>query len=593
MRECDVVMKGGITSGVIYPTALAEFAGHYRLHSLGGASAGAIGAAFGAAAEYGRDRGGFEKLARVPAGLGDGRLAALFQPQPGTRALLPLLLAATGHDQPGSGRKGAARVLAVVGALLRGFPLASVVGLLPGLALAVWGGVAAGTGAARVLLVVAGVLLAVVGWLVAILLRVNTKLTRDVPANQFGICRGLGTGSGPGFTDWLAGQLDDLAGLPDAERPLRFGQLRARDIDLRMISTCLSQSRPYELPWDAGGFFFDPEVWAGLFPAHVMAALLAAPPARPTEGGDSAVRSWEADETSAAAHNPALRRLPAAEHLPVIVATRLSLSFPLLISAIPLWTIDRRAKDGPKFVQVWFTDGGMCSNFPVQLFDAALPSRPTFAINLGDFPEGELPSSDPAANIEYARNNRSGLLPELVEIPTTGWGAIGGFASAAFNTARSWTDGTQLNLPGYRDRIVRVLQTPAEGGLNLFMDAPTITGLADRGQAAAAAIVAQFNQPRYPESEPRATGWENHRWVRYRALLSGLPEWLESWAAGRDGLEELAEAPPSYPMTGRVRRLAEALTAELDAAAAALDDSAEALSSAPAPVGTIRRVPRI
>ena len=43
--ECDVVMKGGITSGIVYPRAIARLAAHYRLRSVGGASAGAIAAA--------------------------------------------------------------------------------------------------------------------------------------------------------------------------------------------------------------------------------------------------------------------------------------------------------------------------------------------------------------------------------------------------------------------------------------------------------------------------------------------------------------------------------------------------------------------
>jgi hypothetical protein len=36
--ECDIVMKGGITSGVIYPLAVCELAQTYRLRSVGGAS---------------------------------------------------------------------------------------------------------------------------------------------------------------------------------------------------------------------------------------------------------------------------------------------------------------------------------------------------------------------------------------------------------------------------------------------------------------------------------------------------------------------------------------------------------------------------
>jgi hypothetical protein len=55
---CDVVTKGSITSWVIDPRAIADSAKTYRRRDWGGASAGAIGAAFGAAAELGREQGG-------------------------------------------------------------------------------------------------------------------------------------------------------------------------------------------------------------------------------------------------------------------------------------------------------------------------------------------------------------------------------------------------------------------------------------------------------------------------------------------------------------------------------------------------------
>ena len=81
-RACDVVMKGGITSGVVYPHALCELAVTYRFSKIGGTSAGAIAAAAAAAAEHGRERRGFEKLAALPAWIGDGdNLLGLFQPQ--------------------------------------------------------------------------------------------------------------------------------------------------------------------------------------------------------------------------------------------------------------------------------------------------------------------------------------------------------------------------------------------------------------------------------------------------------------------------------------------------------------------------------
>jgi len=48
-EECDVVMKGGITSGVVYPSAILRLSQRYRFRNVGGASVGAIAAAATAA----------------------------------------------------------------------------------------------------------------------------------------------------------------------------------------------------------------------------------------------------------------------------------------------------------------------------------------------------------------------------------------------------------------------------------------------------------------------------------------------------------------------------------------------------------------
>jgi predicted acylesterase/phospholipase RssA len=650
-KECDVVMKGGITSGVLYPTALVAIGRTYRIRGIGGASAGAIGAALGAAAEYGRASGGYERLAALPDDLGDGKLAALFQPQPETRQLLRLMLAATGNDRPTNPRVPDAkrsRVMPVVGALLRAFPVASVVGALAGVALIVLGVI--GGGWTGVLLAVAGIPVAAVGLAAALFLRLWRKFTIAVPENMFGICRGLKVSdeAGPGFTDWLAGRIDDIAGLDATARPLQFGHLWTgteqiapvgepnRANDLRMITTCLSEGRPYEMPWDANRFFFEPDVWRTLFPPEVMAAMDSAPtgPAETSEqtttietttvssetedddGAESASLYWE--DALAAAHTPMLRRLPGDEHLPVVVATRMSLSFPLLISAVPLWVIDRRAKgtkqtqeeyrkaikagqeppaEGLVFRRVWFTDGGLCSNFPVQMFDAAMPSRPTFAINLGRFSVDQQPSNDEHDNVEIARSNNSGLLPSLSDLPDRGVGAVAGFASAALNTARNWSDSTHLDHPGYRDRIVRILQTKREGGLNLYMDSTTIKRLAVRGRAAGETITEQFSELRYPVKTPRATGWDNHRWVRYRALLSALPAWAQSYKDGMAVFDVDPAKPPSYRFSAKGRQVAGDLTKALDELAKVVTDADEEalddLTSKPRPLGAIRRVPQI
>jgi len=51
--ECDLVMKGGITSGVIYPRLVAELSKTHTFRNIGGTSAGAIAAGAAAAAQLG------------------------------------------------------------------------------------------------------------------------------------------------------------------------------------------------------------------------------------------------------------------------------------------------------------------------------------------------------------------------------------------------------------------------------------------------------------------------------------------------------------------------------------------------------------
>jgi len=88
-RYCDIVLTGGVASGVVYPWAIVELARHYRFRNIGGTSVGALAAALAAAAEYGRRTGfeqPFEALRRAPADLahlvGEGkatRMLSLFQ----------------------------------------------------------------------------------------------------------------------------------------------------------------------------------------------------------------------------------------------------------------------------------------------------------------------------------------------------------------------------------------------------------------------------------------------------------------------------------------------------------------------------------
>src|SRR5262245_23743539 len=63
----------------------------------------------------------------------------------------------------------------------------------------------------------------------------------------------------------------------------------------------------------------------------------------------------------------------------------MSLSFPVLLSAVPLYAANFEcAPENGKYSleRCWFSDGGLTSNFPIHFFDAPLPGRPTFGINL-------------------------------------------------------------------------------------------------------------------------------------------------------------------------------------------------------------------
>src|SRR4051812_29354096 len=101
-------MKGGISSGVVYPGAVLSLSRRYRFRSIGGTSAGGIAAALTAAAEHARDRGGFEKLATLPDALAgttaDGRpfMLQLLQPDPPTRPLFGAMIGGLEHGAGGA-----------------------------------------------------------------------------------------------------------------------------------------------------------------------------------------------------------------------------------------------------------------------------------------------------------------------------------------------------------------------------------------------------------------------------------------------------------------------------------------------------------
>jgi hypothetical protein len=88
-----------------------------------------------------------------------------------------------------------------------------------------------------------------------------------------------------------------------------------------------------------------------------------------------------------------------------------------------------------------------------------------------------------------------------------------GFLSAILNTGLFYHDNLQSQLPGYYDRVVTILLSSTEGGLNLDMTPETIEQIAIKGYWAGDAVVKRFNLA-------------HHQWVRLRVLLNELEQQL-------------------------------------------------------------------
>ena len=577
-RFCDLVMKGGITSGVVYPVAIAELAKYYRFKSIGGTSAGAIAAAITAAAEYQRretgSNAGFDLLKGIPHALGApagsdaarSKLLSLFQASPDTRRLFSVLLASLNAGSTGR------RILAVLRGLLEAYWSAVAASVILYLLVAL--PLLKSIGPLSFLVGLPVLLLAL---LVSLGAFVYYDVTRKVEKNGYGLCTGMTMEPrNVALTPWLHAQIQEAAGLKNRKEPLTFGDLwnaegfppsgsslpKGRSIDLQMFTTNLTQGRPYIFPLPARDppgttlsandrlFFRESEV-ARYVPKDVLDCLLKT--ATPYERAADRI-----------AHDPptpagiGLLEVPPPESFPVLLAARMSLSFPFLFAAVPLWAIDynpEKAEDRT-FRRCWFSDGGISSNFPIHLFDGLLPLWPTFGIDL----EPKIPSRE---NMVYLPTNYAQGYGErwdgFGEAPKAA-ARFGGFLSAIVSTMQNWNDNALARMPGVRDRIARVRLNASEGGMNLNMEQTTIAAVATRGATAAAELIARFAAQ--PASDPETEGWDEQRWVRLCVLLKMIEERVPGLIAAldasvahvtpyevlvdRDWVQGKSSAPPGY-----------------------------------------------
>jgi hypothetical protein len=570
--ECDIVMKGGIASGVVYPLTICRLATKYQLRSIGGTSAGAIAAVLAAAAEFRRTQepdstsGGFVALAGLPENIATA-IPGLFRPDPLAEPVFAVLDAQI--NPGGSALKRRIRPLWV---LVRKRWIWFLVAAVATLAVAFSGGLIAaglpdsdaewlrllvGLAPALVPAVLVGCVAAAVGLV---------RLALDVlPKRDFGLTNYSGeAGEGTALSKWLDEnvQLVAFGHQPAGSTPpatVTLGHLwgahglarwreyvdgnepgggadeaeakgsevggrghapigvcrRARATDLEVMTTDLTNGRPYRLPFKDQTFMFDRCEFERLFPEPVVQTMCTRQSDRTNpETGDPLwffpgqgrrLRAAEAEREGQG------DRMPGPPELPLVVMARMSLSFPGLISGVPLYSVDWGGDQS--VVRHLFSDGGVSSNFPMHFFDALIPTRPTFGINLAP-PHPQHPES----RVWRATSLNSGTFPRIRQLRTTM-----DFLGSLRDTMQNWSDNKQVTQRGYTDRVVEIRLDKSEGGINLRMPEDTIWRMVARGDDAGKELL--------------TFDWKTHRRVRYRIAMARLTEALEGFRQAFDEAE--------------------------------------------------------
>ncbi|MGM1065276.1 patatin [Saccharothrix sp. Mg75] len=552
-RYCDLTMRGGTTSGIVYPWAVVELAEHYRFRSLGGASAGAIGAAFTAAAEKGRDSGGFRKLAEVVDWFAapGWRMAQLFQPSGDTRKLYRVVVASM-QRRATTGRSALTCLLpALVGAI--GWRSRLLLGLALALWLAGpalwfravrWGGTPTWLLVALAVVVAVGVPAVVLRLLprgedawprrlgtaallvvplvpVALMTRWTApSLASAATAVVWWLVLGLAFVSAAVLTCSLSAKrhLDRVAATSHFGLVPGTGAFRPGFWD-RRCGVPASTGVPPLSDWvadrldDLSG---TTDLTFGDLTTNLVLMTTDLSEGRPyrlpfTEPADAWLfcrrclsRVLPARTVDRLGQDPTGHRCPLHDDepvhvlprdLPVALAVRMSMPLPGLIAAVPLV----RAEPEPRVH--WFSDGGITSNFPIHFFDVLLPRWPTFGLSLQPYPPGD---------------DRDVWLPEqdasTSGTPWRGVDRVRHFATAILDTVLGWRDTMQSALPGYRGRIAHVRVGAAEGGTNLFMRPETVRALAERGREAGRLLRTRF-------TEDDAAKTDRYRWIRMRLAM--------------------------------------------------------------------------
>jgi predicted acylesterase/phospholipase RssA len=384
------------------------------------------------------------------------------------------------------------------------------------------------------------------GWITGGAIGILANILWFIPGNHNGLCTGLGRPDQSRKTqdntlvNWLTGKIDEVAGAAGRTTThLSVGNTRSSRVDLVAITSDLTRGVPLKLPDALTGYRFNPEEFRIFFPPTVVEQLTGAAGVVSERCTIETAQGERYERTLCSFTGSDGASSNSISHVPVIVIARMSMSFPILFSTIPVYyprAADQEANDSqPIWQRSTLSDGGIVSNFPIHLFDRALSPRPTFAIDLVDKNDEELPEamSDQFAMSPILGRNRRGLIQNrpmaAALVPDPPPGKLSAFATGILNTARGWMDRSQGTLPGYKERIVGIHLYKArdEGGLNLTMDAKSIDRLANRGLYGMDAFLDRWNPGLGTRSE-----WHQHRWLRYLILMRSLENFGQEWERG-------------------------------------------------------------
>ncbi|MEO1611880.1 MAG: hypothetical protein AAFU55_05945, partial [Pseudomonadota bacterium] len=247
-KECDLVMKGGTASGVVYGAVVQEIAAEYRLRNISGTSAGAVAAVVAAGAEYWRQKNkdagtrktaGFGFLPSIDDELEEKGVKSFFQAQPRFAWLLDAFNALD-KDKFWDG------IPHMLARLVWGRKYVNGAIIAIG---AFWIYAACRDGNSQAAWL--AFILTVLAFVVSTALLTGLAIL-SLRHHGYGLCTGMSAGAdpaNPAITEWLHDKIQAAAGRTGGP-VLTVGELAETgvDIGLQTMTTDLCSVRPYRTP---------------------------------------------------------------------------------------------------------------------------------------------------------------------------------------------------------------------------------------------------------------------------------------------------------------------------------------------------------